>query len=111
LISILIHGMNQKSPFFDKPEAYLHPRLQAEIADYFIQLHNDGKQVTVETYSELLILRLLRRVREKTLKPDHLAIVNVVRDCGPFHMVVNDDGEFTSPWVGGFFQERAEELF
>lgn len=79
----------------EQPELHLHPKLQAEIGDLLIAaaVASNGPRhcFIVETHSEHLILRLLRRVRETAdsmslsiyldhpLTPNHLSIVHVGR--------------------------------
>lgn len=49
----------------EQPELHIHPRLQAAIADLFIEsIHKNRHRFIIETHSEHLILRLLRRIRE-----------------------------------------------
>ena len=74
----------------------------------------DESFILVETHSEHLILRLLKRIREGILKPDDLAIYYFENDKGKTkssRIQVDSDGEFTTPWPDGFFDERLEELF
>jgi hypothetical protein len=42
----------------------LHPALQSELADVFIEASNEFRTLVVETHSEHLLLRLLRRIRQ-----------------------------------------------
>lgn len=74
----------------------------------------DESFILVETHSEHLILRLLKRLREGVLKPEDLAIYYFENDKGKAisnRICVDSDGEFTTPWPEGFFEERLEELF
>lgn len=74
----------------------------------------DESFILVETHSEHLILRLLKRIREGILKPNDLAIYYFENDKGKTkssRILVDSDGEFTTPWPDGFFDERLEELF
>jgi hypothetical protein len=49
----------------EQPELHVHPRLQTELADMFIRYALDAEnQFLLETHSEHLMLRLLRRVRD-----------------------------------------------
>jgi hypothetical protein len=50
----------------EQPEIHLHPALQAELGDLFIHSALGGNHNTflLETHSEHLILRILRRIRE-----------------------------------------------
>jgi hypothetical protein len=56
----------------EHPELNLHPRLQAEIADVFLEgalsEGTKGRIFFIETHSEVLPLRLFRRVRQSTHK-------------------------------------------
>lgn len=110
----------------EQPELHLHPAAQAKMGDLLIGASKDSKILLVETHSELLILRLLKRIRQTTadeLPKDALAItpadigVIYVERCKDGAEVllleVDSEGEFTRSWPGkdGFFEERARELF
>ena len=110
----------------EQPEIHLHPALQAELGDVFLEsaLGNGGNTFLLETHSEHLILRILRRIRETTdgelpegvpaVRPDQVSVLYVQPGSDGaevVHMPVTPDGEFERPWPGGFFSERAKELF
>ena len=80
------------------------------------------RTMIIETHSEHLLLRLLRRVRETTegeqtdhtLTPDNLSVVYVrpTPEGIKFTPIsITDDGGFYAPWPEGFFAERVKELF
>jgi predicted ATPase len=115
----------------EQPELHIHPAIQVGIGDLLIRavradpdrLHA-GKAVLIETHSEHIMLRLLRRIREATdgelppgvagLKADQLSVVYVEGsdDGVQFRPLrVDHSGEFLDRWPRGFFEERAEELF
>ncbi len=110
----------------EQPEIHLHPALQAELGDVFLEsaLGGDGNAFIIETHSEHLLLRIMRRIRETTdgelppgvpeVHPEHVAVLYVQpgrEDTEVLHIPVTADGEFERPWPNGFFAERAEELF
>jgi hypothetical protein len=110
----------------EQPEIHLHPALQAELGDVFIEsaLGPRGNTFILETHSEHLILRLLRRIRETTngelppdltpIHPEHVAVFYVLPDKDGAKVVeipIRPDGEFAERWPQGFFAERAKELF
>jgi predicted ATPase len=85
---------------------------------------NSGKALLIETDSEHIILRLLRRIREKNeneippgvlgLEPSDLSVIYVEAsdDSVLFRPLrVDKEGEFLDRWPKGFFDERAKELF
>ena len=115
-----------KTILIEQPELHLHPALQAELGDLFINsaLGDNQNTFLLETHSEHLILRILRRIRETTdnelpdgvtpITPEQLAVLYVQpgkEGAEVIHISVNEDGEFDRPWPHGFFAERARELF
>jgi predicted ATPase len=99
----------------EQPEVHIHPRLQADLADLLIEtsLPPRDNQFLIETHSEHLALRLLRRVREKAIPPDHISILYVSR--GPtgskvHRLRIDEEGRFLDDFPGGFFPERLREL-
>ncbi len=110
----------------EQPEIHLHPALQAELGDVFLEsaLGGAGNTFLIETHSEHLLLRILRRIRETTdgelppdvpdVHPEHVAVLYVQpgrEDTEVLHIPITPDGEFERAWPNGFFAERAEELF
>jgi hypothetical protein len=99
----------------EQPEVHLHPRLQSAVGDLLVDTVTAGRaQVLVETHSEHLVLRLLRRVREGRLAPADLAIlyVDLHDDGGAFvrRLAVDDAGDLVDGWPGGFFDDRLADV-
>jgi len=109
----------------EQSELHVHPAIQVELADLFARYaikHN--KLILLETHSEHLMLRLLRRIREQAdaESPDTLQSIN--KDSVSVQYVestpegtrfsrkrIDGDGDFIDEWPNGFFDERDEELF
>ena len=50
----------------EQPEAHLHPKVQSELADLLIEVVQNRKlQIILESHSENLIVRLMRRIAEE----------------------------------------------
>jgi hypothetical protein len=98
----------------EQPELHVHPRLQAELADLFIEgALNLRQRFMIETHSEHLILRLQRRIRERVLAANDVQILYVDRVNGTTRVAtlrLDDEGDFIDNWPGGFFPERLNEL-
>ncbi|HFD87406.1 MAG TPA: DUF3696 domain-containing protein [Gammaproteobacteria bacterium] len=109
----------------EQPEIHIHPALQAELGDVFIQsaLGTTNNTLLLETHSEHLILRLLRRIRETAegslpdghpgMMPDQIAVLYVQpsKDGSKVTEIpITEDGEFARKWPDGFFAERVKEL-
>ena len=67
LLPILLLGLrSDKSAtlLLEQPEIHLHPKLQANLADFLLTLTEQGRRVIVETHSDHFINRLRRRIAE-----------------------------------------------
>ncbi len=112
----------------EQPEIHLHPALQAELGDVFIQsaLGSSRNTFLLETHSEHLILRIMRRMRNTAneelpdgmpkITPDDVAIIYVQpKDDHSAaivqHLELDEEGGFIDPWPGGFFEEGFNERF
>jgi predicted ATPase len=116
----------------EQPELHIHPAVQVGIGDLFINAIKDdpeklatpGKTLLIETHSEHILLRLLRRIRETTdnelapgyvgLNAEDLSVIYVEDDEQGVRfraLEVDQHGEFRAQWPHGFFEERAGELF
>ena len=62
----------------EQPEVHLHPKMQASLADLFIDITKESKftkNLIIETHSEYLLKRLRRRMAEgDNIKPDKVSI-------------------------------------
>jgi len=116
LLPIIVEGFMRKKGsllLIEQPEIHLHPRLQAMLADLFIDIVNDGKQVIVETHSEHILLRLQRRVAENKLSYKDIAIYYFEpseEGTKIMHVEMNEDGTLKT-WPEGFFEEDLEESY
>jgi hypothetical protein len=125
ILPILTSLWESKLSFIEQPELHLHPKAQCEIGDVFISAFNRGNIAVIESHSEHLILRILRRLRETTngiLTPKELKI-----NCNEVSIYyfepqteghtevkkirVDRHGELMDVWPNGFFSERDSELF
>ena len=109
----------------EQPELHIHPAVQVGLGDLFIDgAGNQGLSFLIETHSEHLILRLLRRIRETTelssnvtdqpLSPSQIGVYCLSKSDGAVtidEIPVTKEGDFAKPWPHGFFDERGVELF
>lgn len=128
MLPVLVIGSSAKESLvaIEQPEIHLHPALQAELGDVFIEsaLGPNKNTFLLETHSEHLILRIMRRIRETKqgrlpagaipIGPEHVSVVYV--EPGPDGSVIremplNSQGELIKSWPGGFFEEGFRELF
>ena len=115
-VLVMAYGSQGKLLAMEQPEIHLHPALQAELADVFIETALGQRKNTfiLETHSEHLILRLLRRIREGKITPDDVGVVYVeplARGSRFIELRIDDEGDFIDEWPGGFFEESFHEKF
>ena len=110
-----------------QPELHLHPALQSSIADIFIEEvnQNSNSQFLIETHSEHLLLRILRRIRETEKKKALSSSLEISHDRVAVYyfdpqitgetiitsLPITPLGDFYTDWPRGFFEERNNDLF
>ncbi|EGQ8027527.1 AAA family ATPase [Vibrio vulnificus] len=110
----------------EQPELHIHPKWQLALGDMMLEAtkKNPDCMFLVETHSEHLLLRLLKRRRQTAdaeieyepfgCKKSDVQIVFCEQSKGKTRLIpikTTDEGEFDAPWPNGFFEERREELF
>ena len=116
----------KKTLLIEQPEIHLHPAHQAELGDMFIRsaLGEQKNTLLLETHSEHLLLRIMRRMRETStgtlpegaiaVRPENVAVLFVESDGSQSvvrEMPLNERGELVKAWPGGFFEEGLREIF
>jgi predicted ATPase len=104
---------------FEQPEIHLHPRVQADLADLFvdaIRARENGVprdcQFIVESHSEHFLRRLQRRIAEEELSKDDAALyfVNTTGASARVEPLDVDLYGNIRNWPEGFFGDEMEDL-
>lgn len=87
VLPVIIQGFLSKErsiTLVEQPEIHLHPKMQADLADLFIDIairknvkkgeFVASKYLIIETHSEYLLKRLRRRISENKISADQVAI-------------------------------------
>lgn len=83
VLPILVQGFLSKDKsltLIEQPEIHLHPKMQADLADLFIDIvkvssrQKKRKKLLIETHSEYILKRLRRRMSEGKLSSNDVAI-------------------------------------
>lgn len=123
VLPVLVAGYNlavRRGPYqqtfvVEQPEIHLHPKAQAELGEFFLDLANRGIMCIIETHSEHLLLRLQSYVADPDvpLAADDLAVYYVYSPDGEHKVAkrlrLDENGIFIDEWPEGFFPERLEE--
>ena len=124
-VLVAAYASNGRLLAIEQPEIHLHPGLQAELGDVVIEsaLGPSGNSFLVETHSEHLLLRIMRRMRETAtgrstsafpVRPEDVMVLFVEPDGAHSlvrEMPLNEHGELVKAWPGGFFEEGMREIF
>jgi len=147
--------------FIQQPELHIHPALQSNLANIFIDTFETPKivksetkyhenyenymmaqqeedpefvgvkysavsrtsQFIIETHSEHLILRFLKRIKDskkrkstRPIKPENVALLyfrpDPIKNCTQIKRIrISEDGGFVDSWPDGFFTERYKDIF
>ena len=129
------YAVDNSTIIMEQPEIHLHPKVQADIADVFIdalhiekvqrlnnfnppskRLQNLGKrknlQFIIESHSEHLLTRLQRRIAEEKIKSEEVAIYFVDNKEGKAtieELRINEYGEIQN-WPENFFGDEMGDL-
>ena len=127
VIPVVVGALDDTSRLFavEQPELHVHPAVQVALGDVFIDgIKTTNRTMLIETHSEHLLLRIMRRMRETfedrieenrfPVTPDDIAVLfvewhnsqTIIRE-----MPVNERGELVKAWPDGFFEEDIEEVF
>jgi hypothetical protein len=152
---VAIHSSRGKFVSVEQPELHIHPRIQTVLGDLFVRTSlaglgcdsddfdyenhifydpNENNYVFIETHSEHLILRILRRIRETAdgkidvwpdalreacpngIRPEDVSVVYIKppregskEGSTVIELPITPDGDFSKPWPDGFFEERFDE--
>ena len=125
VLPILVQGFlsnNKSLTLIEQPEIHLHPKMQADLADLFIEIiklatdkkGKTRKSLLIETHSEYLLKRLRRRISEGKLSSKDIAIYFIEprdkdnKDSAVIKNVeISKDGSFD--WPKDFYMTEFED--
>lgn len=130
-VIVALVGGNEGLVAIEQPELHIHPAVQVGVGDLLATAATaqssdpDAERcLLIETHSEHIMLRLLRRIRETSenelppgapsLTPNDVAVIYAEPTEDVLRLTplrITPDGDFLDRWPRGFFQERGEELF
>ena len=97
----------------EQPEAHLHPKVQSELGDVLIDVvKNRDLQIILESHSEHLLHRLMRRTAEEQLCVDDTALYfcQINEGASEVEQLKVDEYGNISNWPQEFFGDITGEL-
>jgi predicted ATPase len=104
---------------FEQPEIHLHPSVQADLADLFIdatRIREDARprniQFIIESHSEHFLRRLQRRIAEEEIDHDEIAVYfcEASEDGSTIHRLEIDRLGRIANWPKHFFGDMAAQV-
>jgi len=114
ILPLILTGLLSKAGdivIIENPEAHLHPRAQARIAEFFSKVASYGVQVFIESHSE----HILNGLRVSCLNPeikidyDQIAIHYFNESFVAEKLDIDENGKITN-WPEGFFDQQEIHL-
>lgn len=116
IFPIVLEGLRmpiRNTLLLEQPEIHLHPKVQMQMADYFISLALSDKKVIAETHSDHIINRLVRRIVEdesgNLSKMIGIYFIKATPNGAIFEEVNIDDCKGITNWPVDFFDQVATE--
>ena len=117
LLPLLVHCYyvpEGSTLILEQPGVHLHPMAQAQLADLFLDVIAERNlQILVESHSEHLLTRLQRRIAEKKIAEDKMALYFCRNNDGAStieQLEVNESGDIKN-WPENFFGDVMGDMF
>ncbi len=117
LLPLLVHCYyvpEGSTLILEQPGVHLHPLAQAQLADLFLDVIAERNlQILVESHSEHLLTRLQRRIAEKQVTKDQIALYFCRNNDGTSTiepLEVKESGEIKN-WPENFFGDVMGDMF
>ena len=98
----------------EQPGIHLHPKAQADLADLFLEVIRERNlQILVESHSEHLLTRLQRRIAEKQIDQNDIALYfcrNIDGESTKDRLEVTESGDIKN-WPENFFGDVMGDMF
>jgi predicted ATPase len=113
VLTLCYYAPEGSTLILEQPEIHLHPRVQAGLADVFIDASRTrGVQIILESHSEHLLRRLQRRIAEEQFLADEAALYFAATKDGESQLATLELDLFGTikNWPEGFFGDDLEEI-
>lgn len=114
IFPIILEGLRMErgdTLILEQPEIHLHPKMQMQMADFFVALAKSNKNLLVETHSDHIIYRLVRRIIENKVDSDLIKIyfIKPTEDGSTYEEIKINEIKGIIKWPKDFFDQGASE--
>lgn len=113
VITLCYYAPEGSTIILEQPEIHLHPRVQAGLADVFVDVVNQRKvQIILESHSEHLLRRLQVRIAEEKLSTDDASLYFCSTERGESKLIGLELDLFGNilNWPKDFFGDEMGEI-
>lgn len=102
ILPVIVQSLMTKDEslvILEQPEVHLHPKTQADLADFFVEVASKNNRFLIETHSDFLIERLRYRVATEDLRFEDLAVYyidhdNTTNSAKVTKIIINKQGQY-----------------
>lgn len=116
ILPIVVQGLllhQGETLIVEDPDVHMHPKVQAMLVDFFIDLMKHGRRIVIETHSDHIVTRLRRRIADGTVnKVDvNLSFVENNEKGSEYRFIdLNADGSFLNALPEGFLDSQENDF-
>lgn len=98
----------------EDPDVHMHPRIQAEVVNFFVNLISHGRKIIIETHSDHIVTRMrLLLAQTEILKNDEVNVCFVTNNFGHSEYrtcALTKEGMFSEPLPKGFMDSQEHDF-
>jgi len=101
LIVQSLMSLKESLIMIEQPEAHLHPKVQADLADFFVKVSSVNKKFLLETHSDYFIERIRYNIMKKAIRTEDVAIYYIEQNenekCSTIETIdINSNGQYSN---------------
>lgn len=116
ILPIVVQGLllhQGETLIVEDPDVHMHPKVQALLVDFFIDLVKHGRKVVIETHSDHIVTRLRRRIADGTVRKEdvNLSFVENSENGSEYRFIdMESDGSFLNELPKGFLDSQENDF-
>lgn len=104
ILPIIVQSLITKNDsiiIIEQPEVHLHPKVQADLADFFVNVSSKNKKFILETHSDYFIERIRYNIMNGDIKTENVAIYYIEQNedekCSTIETInINSKGQYSN---------------